>query len=214
MFVGVLGPQRVPSAGSSDHSMVLGQVGGRTRGAPVSEWSADPCQVRKPALMGAITGSILTAMEHLGPQNVANSVWAWATLRYHNVSALSAMAALAVKSGDARGRFKVWAFAKLHVQQEALMAAVGEAQSESSVSAEAIHRMSDAGRDDFDAMCVASISWAFATLGHWDEPLLEMISATVEKRVGSCKTQERPRRITEKSATMGLCGICHTTRSI
>lgn len=46
-------------------------------------------------------------MEHLGPQNVANSVWAWATLRYHNVSALSAMAALAVKSGDARGRFKV-----------------------------------------------------------------------------------------------------------
>ncbi|CAK9106635.1 unnamed protein product [Durusdinium trenchii] len=119
-------------------------------------------------------------MEHLGPQNVANSVWAWATLRYHNVSALSAMAALAVKSGDARGRFKVWAFAKLHVQQEALMAAVGEAQSES----------------------------------HWDEPLLEMISATVEKRVGSCKTQERPRRITEKSATMGLCGICHTTRSI
>lgn len=41
MFVGVLGPQRVPSAGSSDHSMVLGQVGGRTRGAPVSEWSQD-----------------------------------------------------------------------------------------------------------------------------------------------------------------------------
>ena len=47
-----------------------------------------------------------------------------------------------------------------------------------------------ATEEDFDAMCVASFSWAFATLGHWDGPLLEVIGAAVENRVASCKTQE------------------------
>ncbi|CAL1149459.1 unnamed protein product [Cladocopium goreaui] len=150
----------------------------------ITAWSWAKLEVRNPQLMGALCGSILAAIEDLGPQNVANTLWAWAAIRYREAPALSSMAALAVRRV---GEFIsqelancVWAFAKLHFRDEALLKAA---------SVEAIRRMEESS-EDFDAMCVASISWAFATLGYWDGKLLEVIGAAVEKRVWRCKTQE------------------------
>ncbi|CAJ1350094.1 unnamed protein product, partial [Effrenium voratum] len=140
--------------------------------------------VRDARLMGAITSSIVAAVDTLGPQNVANAVWALATLRHRQSPVLEVMAARAAAGvADFISQElanSVWAFAKLHFRSDPLMAAF---------CAEAMRRMQDES-SDFDAMCLASISWAFATLGYWDEELLDATGQRLEKCLASCKTQE------------------------
>jgi hypothetical protein len=132
----------------------------------------------------AVTISLLGAgaMPRLGefePQNLANTVWAFATL---GVPAPQLFDAIALDSVQRIGNFKpqelantAWAFATLGVLAPQLF--------------EAIARESEQRIGSFIPQGLANTAWAFATLGVPATQLFEAIARESEQHIGSFKTQ-------------------------
>ncbi|KAJ1463507.1 hypothetical protein M885DRAFT_474692, partial [Pelagophyceae sp. CCMP2097] len=136
--------------------------------------------VEAPALFAAVAGEASKKIAAFNPQDLANTVWAYATA---GVAAPALFEAVAAKAPKKIATFKsqelantVWAYATAGVEAPALFEAV---------ALEASKKIAT-----FTPQNLANIVWAYSTAGVEAPALFEAVAGEAPKKIATFKSQE------------------------
>jgi len=152
-------------------------------------------------LFDAMLNELSPKLRQCNAQDIANTVWAYATVDHPATALFDGMMSTAIRKLDKFDSQNlantVWAYATVKYPAPQLFDAVSEAALTATTSMSSANNSSDSNTgnklDTFNSQAIANTVWAFASMGHYtpsSKLFLDALAKSAIKKLGQFNSQE------------------------